>query len=78
MLDSRVVRFNASEAWVLTTGPDGGPERWLEADLLDVFNNASLVGENEFFELFGTNFPALPDEAFARADVWCSDPTVVR
>jgi hypothetical protein len=56
--------------------------------LLDVFNNGSVMSEDEFVSLFGT-VPALPDDAFVAykfaptrdrngpmsPDAWDSDPT---
>jgi hypothetical protein len=57
MLDAHAVRFTASEAWVLTGG------QWLKADLIDVFNNASVIPEHEFVDIFG-QVPPLPPEAF--------------
>ena len=58
MLDGHAIRYTQSEAWVLNDGV------WVQADLLDVNNNASVVSEKKFTELFG-QVPELPAEAFA-------------
>jgi hypothetical protein len=84
MLDGHAVRYDSSEAWVLNAGI------WVKADLLDVNNNASIMGEPEFLDLFG-KVPTLPEDAFAAPtpskiehrdrngplspDSWDSDPT---
>jgi len=94
VLDGHAIRYTMSEAWILSAADSAdGTERWVKADLLDVFNNASVLTESRFTDLFG-KVPELPAEAFAAAappilqhsdrvgplpdDSWDSDPTQVR
>jgi hypothetical protein len=87
MLDGLAVRFTMSEAFVYIPndrrafpgirGPVG--RGWRHADLLDVMNNASVMGEAEFAAIF-PEVPMLPEIVHCDKieplpdDSWCSDP----
>jgi hypothetical protein len=88
MLDGWACRYTLSEAFHFV--PDDRPaiqgirgpvkRGWHKADLLDVFNNASVMSEAEFAGIF-PGVPPLPEIVHCDKigpladDSWSSDPT---
>lgn len=56
-LNGQAVKYSTTEAWWIIDG------QWHKADLPDVFNNASMMTDAQFEQMF-PNLPALPDAAF--------------